>query len=663
MRDAPRLTPFGREQRPRIIQRLVDDPDVRAAAVEDAATSGRPLAAVMAHVRAYADEIVPRYSARLHHRVAYRTARRLATLLFRVRVGHVDERLARQVPADTSVVFVINHRSNIDYVLVAFLAAEHVALSFAVGEWARIWPLDALIRRLGAFFVRRDSKDRVYRKVLERYVHLAVEHGVTQAVFLEGGLSRDGRLRSPKYGLLSYLTRHMTRESPRDLVFVPVAINYDRVLEDRHLLRDLDPDATPRSMARTATTAAAWVAKNLRLYAFRQWHRFGYACVNFGPPLSLSGYLRERGVDLAPLDDASRFAETERLATVLMDEIAQVVPVTPVSLVCTALLSFPGETGSRAHIGSRVAALVEELGSVGAHLYTPRRDADYLVDVGLRMLTLRRLISRGEAGYRVVPAERRVVVYYANSIEHFFARRATPAAPAIWAQPRQQVDRAVVLVHGLARTSRSMSRLAQALERAGYAVFNWDYPSREFGVLPLIAALDGYVREAAALSRRVDFVTHSMGGLLARGVLSQGTLPRAGRLVMLAPPNHGARVASTASAYAWARGFYGQALDELRPDRATTLAERIGRPNCEFGVIAGTRGFHPLHPTSYLTSLHRSTGSHDGTVGLDETQLAGMTDFVTVTANHTFIMDHDDTIQQTLHFLEHGRFRHAAAPS
>jgi len=208
-----------------------------------------------------------------------------------------------------------------------------------------------------------------------------------------------------------------------------------------------------------------------------------------------------------------------------------------------------------------------------------------------------------------------------------------------------------------------MTRLAQALERAGWAVFNWDYPSREFGVLPLVDALDRYAREAAALSRRVDFVTHSMGGLLARGVLSRGTLPGVGRLVMLAPPNHGAQLASTASAYAWAREFYGQALDELQPGRAAALAERLGRPTCEFGVIAGTRSFHPLQPTSYLSSLTRPSGSHDGTVGLEETQLAGMTDFITVNANHTFIMDHDETIEQTAHFLAHGRFRRTEAMS
>lgn len=654
-----RLTPFDCNRRPAIIDALVNDPIVRAAAADEARRTSARLEDVMARVRGYAEEIVPRYNARLFHRLAYRTARRLATILFRVRVGYVDETLVRDIPEDATVVFVINHRSNMDYVLMAFLVAEHVALSFAVGEWARVWPLDTIIRSLGAFFVRRDSKNRVYRRVLERYVQLALDDGVTQAVFIEGGLSRDGRLRRPKLGLLSYLTRSMTRETSRDLVFVPVAINYDRVLEDRHLLADLDPDMAPSSAVETTIRAAAWVGKNVRLYALRQWHRFGYACVNFGPPLSCRHYLREHRIDLAPLGDPDRFVETERLAALIMDEISHVVPVTPVSLVCTALLSLGGPCSQEA-IRARVTSLLEELSSAGARLYVPRRDADYFVDVGLRMLTLRRLVIQDAEGLRVVPAERRLIAYYANSLEHFFASRGPQASvPAPPRLDRPLAERAVVLVHGLARTSRSMARLGQALEHAGYAVFNWDYPSRAYGLLALIEALERYARDAAAMSGRLHFVTHSMGGLLARGVLHRATWPQVGRLVMLAPPNHGAQLASRASAYAWARGFYGQALEELRPDRAAELATLLGHPRCEFGIIAGTRSFHPLQPTSYLSSLTRPAGTHDGTVDVDDTRLTGMADFVTVNANHMFIMDHDETIRQTMRFLEHGRFQHA----
>ncbi len=665
-----RLAPFDPGQRARVVDALVGDADVCQAAAEERAAGGHDEGTVTARVRRYAEEIVPEYNARLHHRIAYRMARRVATLLFRVRVGYVDEATLQQASTSASVVFVINHRSNMDYVLVAFLAAERVALSFAVGEWARIWPLDNLLRGLGAFFVRRNSRDRLYRKVLERYVQMAIDHGVTQAVFPEGGLSRDGRLRPPKLGLLSYATRRFSRASAHDLVFVPVALNYDRVLEDRTLVADLDPAAVRSSRARTALSALSWAAKNAGLYVRGRLHRFGYACVNFGPPLSLRGYLDERGLDLAMLGDEARAAETDHLGQLLMNEIAQIVPVTPVSLVASAILSFDGEAASEAELADRVLALAEELQSVGARLYIPRGDTSYFLDVGVRMLTLRRLITIESGVCRVTPGEHTVVRYYANSIAHFFERREhgeererRPAAVGV-GSPRSAIPptassgRAAILVHGLARTWRSMTRLADRLTSVGYTVYNWDYPSRKFGILQLVDALEAYALVVGRSTGRVDFVTHSMGGLLARGALARGTLSNAGRLVMLAPPNQGSAVASKAREYEWARGFFGRALTELSRDTDQSIVSELGAPPCPFGIVAGTRSFHPLQPASYYSSLTRPAGSHDGTVQVEETTLPGMADFITVNANHTFIVDHDEAIRQTLYFLEHGRFDH-----
>src|SRR5690606_18639658 len=104
------------------------------------------------------------------------------------------------------------------------------------GEWARIFPLDMLIRAMGAFFVRRGSQNPLYRKVLERYVCMATKSGVCQAVCLEGGLSRDGRLGEPKLGFLDYMLRNYDWQTDRSVVFVPVSVNYDRVLEDQNMV-------------------------------------------------------------------------------------------------------------------------------------------------------------------------------------------------------------------------------------------------------------------------------------------------------------------------------------------------------------------------------------------------------------------------------------------
>src|SRR3970282_2871134 len=147
--------------------------------------------------------------------MGYWLAERAARLLYRVRVGCADEEGLSRVDPKSAVVFVMNHRSNMDYVLVAYLAATRTALSYAVGEGARIWPLQTLVRTMGAYFIRRDAKDPLYRLVLERYVAMATEGGVVQAIYPEGGLSRDGALRPPKLGLLDYMTRSFPSQGAR----------------------------------------------------------------------------------------------------------------------------------------------------------------------------------------------------------------------------------------------------------------------------------------------------------------------------------------------------------------------------------------------------------------------------------------------------------------
>jgi len=152
----------------------------------------------------------------------------------------------------------MNHRSNMDYILATYLAAERTALSYAVGEWARIWPLQQLIRAMGGYFVRRNSGEPLYRRVLEVYVQMAADGGVPQAIFPEGRLSRDGVLGPPKLGLLGYLVRGFNPNTERDIVFIPVGINYDRVLEDRSLLR-YATKLPRRGFAYTATKSISFL--------------------------------------------------------------------------------------------------------------------------------------------------------------------------------------------------------------------------------------------------------------------------------------------------------------------------------------------------------------------------------------------------------------------
>ncbi|MFA6443670.1 MAG: 1-acyl-sn-glycerol-3-phosphate acyltransferase [Sterolibacterium sp.] len=421
------LPSFKLTRRQVLIDRVFHDPKVQAAAAVSAQASGEPVGTVWRRIDRYAREIVPSFNAYLYFRVGYAMARATARALYRVRIGYVDEAALARIDPKSTIVFVINHRSNMDYILVAFLAAERTTLSFAVGEWARIWPLQQLVRAMGAFFVRRNSGDALYRTVLARYVQMASEAGVTQAVFPEGGLTVDGRLRQPKFGLLDYMLKpfdERDQEDRRDLVFIPVGINYDRVLEDRSQLLKLHPDAPRPGRLSGAGVAGGFLARNLWQAVSGQWHRFGYACVNFGTPFSMRTYARSRGLHFPALDETARRAEVGRIAALLMDEIGQVVPVLPVSLVASVLARDPGRALSELELKAAAHSRMRELEAAGAHLYIPRQDHDYAFGVGLRMLTLRRIVLEEDGLFRPAPDELEMLAYYANAIAHLNAAAA-----------------------------------------------------------------------------------------------------------------------------------------------------------------------------------------------------------------------------------------------
>jgi len=201
------IRPFQLTKRQVLIDRLTYDPAVIEAIKAYAKEKDMPLEMVQKKVTTYAKEIVPSFNAYFYFRIGYYIAKKIARLLYRVRVGIFEDHQYKKIDPDSTVVFIMNHRSNMDYILVAFLAAERTTLSYAVGEWAKIWPLHMLFRFMGAFFVRRNSGNELYRRVLERYIHMATQQGVCQAVFLEGNLSRDGKMQDPRLGLIDYMLR------------------------------------------------------------------------------------------------------------------------------------------------------------------------------------------------------------------------------------------------------------------------------------------------------------------------------------------------------------------------------------------------------------------------------------------------------------------------
>ena len=418
------IRPFQLTKRQVLVDRLVYDPVVIEAVRNYAREHDTPLEVVQNKVAVYAREIVPSFNAYFYFRIGYWIAKKLARMLYRVRVGLLQDEQYRSIDPASTVVFVMNHRSNMDYVLVAFLAAERTTLSYAVGEWAKIWPLHMLFRFIGAFFVRRNSGNPLYRRILERYIHMATQEGVCQAVFLEGGLSRDGRLREPKLGLMDYMLRRFDPQRDRDIVFIPVGINYDRTIEDRSLLRSLDPENRGRSLWFVCRTTSGFILRNLVLMVLSRWRRYGYACVNFGKPLSIKDYCSETGTVFSQLEREDRFPKIEALCRRLMGAIADVVPVLPVSLVSTVFLDTSAMDMDILQVEQRATLLIDELQTNNAPvLKTPHSTRMAAIADAIDLMQLRGMIAQSDGRFMAVAQEKPLLRYYANAIAHWLPDR------------------------------------------------------------------------------------------------------------------------------------------------------------------------------------------------------------------------------------------------
>ena len=406
------IEPFKLARRRDTIQRVIYSPEVLAAVTAHARENGEPEEVAFETARRYAREIVPGFSAFAYFGFAIRAARCLATSLFRVRLARVDDARLEAIPEDATVVFVMNHRSNMDYVLVTYLVAERTTLSYAVGEWARVWPLRTLIRAMGAYFIRRKSRNDLYRQVLETYVVHATRGKVTQAMFPEGRLSLTGAAGAPKLGLLSYITGAAGEGT--EVVFVPIALNYDRVLEDRVLIAAQKGGGFPTRIR----VVIRWLLRQLVLRVRGMTHHLGYAAVSFGDPLTLSGFP----------------GDTEALGEELMRRIDAVMPVLPVPLLARMLLEVEAPL-PRDALERQWNARLRALEAGDAVLHVPRGNPAYALENALRLLRDRNLLEETDAGIAIAPAERELFAFYAASIAHVEAGTGD-AAPAMQARSR-----------------------------------------------------------------------------------------------------------------------------------------------------------------------------------------------------------------------------------
>jgi glycerol-3-phosphate O-acyltransferase len=247
---------------------------------------------------------------------------------------------------------------------------------------------------------------------------------VTQGIFLEGGLSRDGKIGKAKIGLLGYMLGAGRDPALRArLYIVPVAINYDRVLEDRSLLRELDVregrSRPPRRTQLAEVTRYVWW-NSVRLVA-RRWKRYGRAAAVIGEPFPLAPWFatQDRGVgDLFSIPRHERLARVQQLADDVLGKIAEIIPVTPVCLACAAIQSLDGDFISHEKLLERMREMRDVLKDLNARMINYDGSVEETFDRAWRMLRMRRILVRSGNGYAILPMNRPLISYYANSVAH-----------------------------------------------------------------------------------------------------------------------------------------------------------------------------------------------------------------------------------------------------
>jgi glycerol-3-phosphate O-acyltransferase len=420
LRFRSRIDRYKLARRRFVRERLVTDPEIAAAVREHASENGVSENDAWRKVHGYVTEIVPFFNIVAYYQIGYRVAKVLLRLFYNVTVEHEAGAAPRRPPRDAVLVYLMNHRSNADYIVVSYALAGQVAISYAVGEWARAFPLEHMFKAFGSYFIRRRFREPLYHTVLERYVQQITRMGVTQGIFLEGGLTRDGLLKAPKIGLLDYvLGIGRDRAYSQRLFIVPVALNYDRVLEDRSLIRELavreGAARTPRR--RQLAEVGRYLGWNVGRLLTGRWKRYGRAAVVVGDPVSLEEWF-VANPDLFELPRPERLARVQALCDGIMDRIGRLVPVTPVPLVCAAVQSIDREFIPRDLLLERMGELRDTLVELNSRVVRTDRSIEETLEVALRMLRMRRVLHEGPEGFAVSPRNRELVSYYANSIAH-----------------------------------------------------------------------------------------------------------------------------------------------------------------------------------------------------------------------------------------------------
>ncbi|MDP8256460.1 MAG: 1-acyl-sn-glycerol-3-phosphate acyltransferase [Candidatus Alcyoniella australis] len=367
--------------------------------------------------RRYADEIASDYSdsmVRVLIRILTRLLGRMYTSI-EVRVGNL--RKVRKMARDMPVIYIPCHKSHIDYLLVSYvLYRQHmIPPHIAAGINLNFWPLSAIFRRGGAFFLRRSFKGQpVYAATFAKYVETLIRHGHNIEFFIEGGRSRVGKLIVPKLGFLSIVLDAFRRSGVRDLLIAPISIDYERIFEERFYLKELAGKGNEGENLGT-------VFRHRKMILQPQ----GSVHLTFAEPFTVGQYLREEGLENVPTQREQTMALAQRIAYRVSYEINRVSLTTPASIVAAALIADPRRGVLRSELIARCGVLVRLLHRRGAKLQeTVLRDPDWVEKVlallqGQSLLKLEDDPSDPRAAICYVEPDKRLALsLYRNMLMH-----------------------------------------------------------------------------------------------------------------------------------------------------------------------------------------------------------------------------------------------------
>jgi glycerol-3-phosphate O-acyltransferase len=318
-----------------LIHAMVTSDALQQAISEESKRLGVTMAAATDRAREFAWEIASDFSYPVVRAGELLLKRLWDRLYDRVEVHHGDD-LAKAAPGK-ALVYLPNHRSHIDYLLLSYLvhAQGLVPPHIAAGANLNLPIVGPLLRRGGAFFLRRSFKgEPLYAAVFREYLHTMLSKGFPIEYFIEGGRSRSGRTLAPKVGLLGMTVESYMREHPRPLLLVPVNLSYEKLLEGRGLVAELEGQPKQRESLRTLVLAA----RDLR-------HEYGSVFVNFGQPLAMDHFLNREAPGWQSLSGQEQRETARRVTLPLAREMAQRINATlvnnPINLFAMAIVPSP----------------------------------------------------------------------------------------------------------------------------------------------------------------------------------------------------------------------------------------------------------------------------------------------------------------------------------